>query len=122
MHDGPPVTAHAPGRVNLIGDHTDHVGGRVLPMAIGLGTTVEGRRGGRRVVLTSADDPDAAVVDLDVTDAASVEPGWARYVAGVVAELRPSVGFEGTVRSDLPLGGGLSSSAALEVAVALAGA
>jgi galactokinase len=114
------VTAHAPGRVNLIGDHTDHVGGLVLPMAIDLGTTVQGRRGGSRVVLTSADQPEPAVVDLDVEDPAAVAPGWARYVAGVVAELRPSEGIEGTVRTGLPLGGGLSSSAALEVAVAVA--
>jgi galactokinase len=49
-----------------------------------------------------------------------VTPNWARYVAGVVAELRPVEGFAGTVRSTLPIGGGLSSSTALEVAVALA--
>ena len=57
---------------------------------------------------------------LDVTDPASVEPAWARYVAGVVAQVRPADGFDGTVRTTLPVGVGLSSSAALEVAVALA--
>ncbi len=49
-----------------------------------------------------------------------MQPEWARYIAGVVAELRPSTGFTGVVRSDLPAGSGLSSSAALEVACALA--
>ena len=57
---------------------------------------------------------------LDVADPASVEPAWARYVAGVVAQVRPVDGFEGTVRTTLPAGVGLSSSAAVEVAVALA--
>jgi galactokinase len=49
-----------------------------------------------------------------------VEPAWARYAAGVIAELRPQAGFVGTVTTTLPVGAGLSSSAALEVAVALA--
>ncbi len=110
----------APGRVNLIGDHTDYLGGLVLPMAIHLGTTVEGEPGGDTVTLTSADQTEPAVVPLDVEDPTTVAPGWARYVAGVVAEVRPATGFTGTVTTTLPIGGGLSSSAALEVAVALA--
>ncbi|MCU1357586.1 MAG: Galactokinase [Acidimicrobiales bacterium] len=114
------VIAVAPGRVNLIGDHTDTTGGLVLPMAIDLATTVTGRTGGDRVVLRSAAEPEVAVVPLDVIDPADCSPGWARYVAGVVAELRPSIGFDGEVRTTLPVGAGLSSSAALEVAVALA--
>lgn len=114
------MQAFAPGRVNLIGDHTDHTGGLVLPMAIQLGTTVTGWRGGDRVRLVSADEPAPADVGLDVGDPASATPPWARYVAGVVSELRPSQGFTGEVTTTLPLGGGLSSSAALEVAVALA--
>jgi galactokinase len=110
----------APGRVNLIGDHTDYTGGLVLPVAIDLGTTITGVPGGDRVVLRSRDLDGVADVPLDVADPASVEPAWARYVAGVVAELRPEQGFDGTVVTTLPVGGGLSSSAALEVAVALA--
>lgn len=115
-----PVTAFAPGRVNLIGDHTDHTGGLCLPMALGMGVTVRGVRTGNDVVLDSADQVGTASVPLDVTDPAGVEPAWARYVAGVVAEIRPVTGFRGSVSSDLPIGAGLSSSAALEVAVALA--
>ena len=114
------IRSHAPGRVNLIGDHTDYLGGLVLPMAIDLATTVEGEAGGDTVTLTSADEVAPAVVPLDIEDPATVEPGWARYVAGVVAEVRPEAGFCGTVTTTLPIGGGLSSSAALEVAVALA--
>ncbi len=112
--------AVAPGRVNLIGDHTDHSGGLVLPMAIDLGTSVEGRRGGDEVRLESAELAGHAVVPLDVDDPGSLTPGWARYVAGVVSVLRPDEGFAGRVSTTLPIGAGLSSSAALEVAVALA--
>lgn len=114
------VRAVAPGRANLIGDHTDHTGGLVLPLAVELATTVTGVRGGSQVVLRSAEEPEPAVVPLDVDDPAALCPGWARYVAGVVAELRPREGFTGTVSTTLPIGAGLSSSAALEVAVALA--
>lgn len=114
------MRAFAPGRVNLIGEHTDHTGGRCLPMAVAMGVTVHGRREGDRVLLSSAEVPGVADIPLDVADPASVEPAWARYVAGVVAELRPEVGFTGGLRSDVPVGAGMSSSAALEVAVALA--
>ncbi len=114
------VHAWAPGRVNLIGDHTDHTGGLVLPMAIDLGTTVTGEPGGGVVELRSSSTLGVAVIPLDVVDPGSVSPGWARYVAGVVAELQPTTGFTGLVDTTLPIGAGLSSSAALEVAVALA--
>jgi galactokinase len=110
----------APGRVNLIGGHTDYSGGLVLPMAIDLGTTVIGKRGHDRVVLVSRDEPEPAEVALQVSDPAATSPAWARYVAGVVAEVAPPTGFIGQVSTTLPIGTGLSSSAALEVAVALA--
>ncbi|MEY2423688.1 MAG: galactokinase [Acidimicrobiaceae bacterium] len=110
----------APGRVNLIGGHSDYSGGLVLPMAVDLGTTIVGHRGHDRVVLVSRDEPDPAEVALDVTDPSAVTPAWARYVAGVVAEVAPTTGFIGQVSTTIPIGTGLSSSAALEVAVALA--
>lgn len=114
------VRAFAPGRVNLIGDHTDHTGGLCLPMAVSMGVTVTGRRGGARVRLRSEGYDGLVDLPLVVDDPAAVTPGWVRYAAGVVAETEPAQGFEGTVSSDLPAGAGLSSSAALEVAVALA--
>lgn len=113
-------TAWAPGRVNLIGDHVDYCGGPVLPMAIDLGTTVRVEPGGDVVRLASADAEGAAEVPLAVAEPAEVAPAWARYVAGVVAELRPTTGGHGEVVTTLPVGAGLASSAALELATALA--
>lgn len=113
-------SAFAPGRVNLIGDHTDYTGGYVLPMAIDRGITVNFDPGGDRVVLKSANEPDVVDLPIRLSDPRSVEPGWVRYVAGVIAEIRPVTGGTGTISSTLPAGVGLGSSAALEVAVALA--
>ena len=115
------VIARAPGRVNLIGDHTDYTGGLVLPMAIDRWTEVELDRGVPWIELVSADDDEPAILHLaDPEDPATVRPAWARYVAGVAHVLRSEVGGVGFVRTDIPIGAGLSSSAALEVAVALA--
>lgn len=114
------VAAFVPGRVNLMGDHTDYAGGLALPMAVDLGTTVRGLRGGDRIELRSSDEESPVVLPLRLDDPDRVEPPWGRYVAGVVAELSASEGFAGTVTTTLPIGAGLSSSAALEVAVALA--
>ena len=118
-----PVTrrvAFAPGRVNLIGDHTDYSGGFACPIAIDLGTTVTLRTGGSEVTLRSDAVAEAAVVPLDIADPSSVSPPWARYVAGVVSCVAPHVGGTGEVVSTLPIGAGLSSSASLELAVAIA--
>ncbi|MBV9952531.1 MAG: galactokinase, partial [Acidimicrobiia bacterium] len=90
-----------------------------LPMAVDLGTTVRGERGGDRVVLRSDDEPSPASVALDGT-VDDDGPAWAAYVAGVVAELQPRTGLTGQVSTRLPIGAGLSSSASLELAVALA--
>jgi galactokinase len=118
--DGRLIRAFAPGRVNLIGDHTDYAGGFVLPMAIQLGTTVTVREDRATVTLRSDAEPEPAVVPVDVTDPSEISPQWARFVASVVAEVKPVTGRAGSVRTTLPIGAGLSSSAALEVAVALA--
>jgi galactokinase len=114
------LTVRAPGRVNLIGDHTDYTGGFCLPMAIDRSIEIHGAPSDDPFVRLATDGEDDAVVGLDVERPDAVEPEWARYVAGVVAEARPSHGFRGIVSSTLPAGAGLSSSAALEVACALA--
>ncbi len=114
------LEVRAPGRVNLIGDHTDYAGGLVMPMAIDLSTTVRGVRGGTRIELRSDAEPRAARIELPCTDPGALEPPWARYVGAVAAELGATEGFRGDVHSSLPEGSGLSSSAALEVAVAVA--
>jgi galactokinase len=89
-------------------------------MAIDRWTTVQGERFGDVVALRSEQEPLDVEVPIDVTDPGAVVPPWGRYVAGVVAEAKPPVGFSGRVSSTVPVGSGLSSSAALEVAVALA--
>ena len=110
----------APGRVNLIGDHTDYTGGLVLPMAIDRYTEIQGIRTGDRVHLSSSDEDQPVDLPLVIDRPQDVEPSWGKYVAGVVSELRDPHGFQGHVTTDIPIGAGLSSSAALEVAVALA--
>ena len=110
----------APGRVNLIGDHTDYTGGLVLPMTIDRATVIEGEPGGDRIVLTSVDEAEPVDLPLHVDHPETVAPAWGRYVAGVASEVSPTRGFRGTVTTTIPIGAGLSSSAALELAVALA--
>jgi galactokinase len=118
----PEIIARAPGRVVLIGDHTDYTGGLVCAMTIDRWTTITGIRGGDRVVLRSADESQPADVALPATDPRAARPSWARYVAAVAAErqLAPGQGFTGQVTTTIPVGSGLSSSAALEVACLLA--
>ena len=122
----PERTYRAPGRVNLIGDHTDYNEGFVLPLAVDFDCVVRAQpREDGRVVLRSLDRAGEVDVAADgSTDPRTVDPPWGRYAAGVVRTLaergREPAGIEATITSTIPLGGGLSSSAALEVAVALA--
>ena len=110
----------APGRVNLIGDHTDYTGGLVFPMAIDRYTTIDYERTGTQVSLQS--DDVAGSVSFDVHDAldAAMEPSWGRYVAAIAAQMDSPVGITGRLATTIPVGAGLSSSAALELAVARA--
>ncbi len=120
----------APGRVNLIGDHVDYMGGHVLPMAIQLGLTLEADRVGRGIHLTSDRENEPAVFGEAAVDPSVLQPPWARLVAAVanevaheaneVADEKGPIALTGRISSSLPVGAGLSSSAALCVAVALA--
>ncbi len=111
--------ARAPGRVNLIGDHTDYTGGLVFPMAVDRWTEITFEIDDR-IELVSADEAEPVSLPLQVDDPTTVSPSWGRYVAGVVSEMAPSRGIRGHVTTTIPIGGGMSSSHALEVAVALA--
>ncbi len=114
----------APGRVNLIGEHTDYNGGLVLPAAIEFAAYVEASgRGDRRLAVRSENYSETREFDLD--DAEPRAQGhWSDYVRGVAVTLeragRRITGADLRIRSDVPMGAGLSSSAAIEVATALA--
>jgi galactokinase len=123
----PAWLAVAPGRVNLIGEHTDYNGGFVLPMAIDRHVVVAAALApvGARPRLRLWSRELQAEVELPLeSPVLPSEPAWANYVRGVIDGcLRrglPLPALDAVVVSDLPLGGGLSSSAALEVATATA--
>jgi galactokinase len=112
----------APGRVNLIGEHTDYNDGFVLPFALGQGVSVAAaRRDDGVFALRSLQSPETAEVAEPVPGSVH---GWAAYAAGVVWSLRAAGhdvgGASLLIDADLPQGAGLSSSAALECAVAVA--
>lgn len=120
----PEVVARAPGRVNLIGEHTDYNDGWALPFAIEQSVVVAAAsRTDRRVRLISHELPGEIESDLDRLNSAT---GWAAYALGAAWALiqhqgeEVRHGFDLTVESSVPIGAGLSSSAALESAVLLA--
>jgi galactokinase len=114
--------AFAPGRVNLIGEHTDYNHGLALPFAIDRGATVTAETiPSRRIEVQALDLAQTDSFDLDSPGRTS---GWPAFARGTVAELKQigiqTVGARLTITGDLPRGAGLASSAALEVALALA--
>ncbi|WNG14349.1 galactokinase [Cystobacter fuscus] len=118
----PKVQVRAPGRVNLIGEHTDYNGGFVLPMAIPQHTEVHlAPREGHTVRAFSANLGAQGQVDAYELGQEKRGRGWLDYVQGVTHVLRAEGhvpgGFDLWLRSDVPVGSGLSSSAALEVAL-----
>ena len=129
-YTSPVGAAWAPGRVNLIGEHTDYNDGFVLPIAVDRVAVFAGRARADDIVrLWSTHLQAYAEFSLVGLPAAfevrrATLPGWARYILGVMTELvRAGVvvpGFDAVVGGDVPLGGGMSSSAALEVATAQA--
>ena len=121
LPSGAELLARAPGRANLIGEHTDYNEGFVLPAALEQRTVIGGVRQ-ERLRLRSLEEEGTVVVDLG--DASGPMTGWGRYVTAVVRVLVEEGlrlrGLDGVIASDVPVGTGLSSSAAIEVAVALA--
>ncbi|MBV9669655.1 MAG: galactokinase [Acidobacteriales bacterium] len=122
--DGPPRLFYAPGRVNLIGEHTDYNDGFVLPAAISFGTCVAIRnRQDAALVLYSTEFGDQTTINLEEPPT-HYKRGWSDYVHGVALVLQQSGhrvrGADILVHGNVPIGAGLSSSASIEVAAALA--
>jgi galactokinase len=117
-------TFRAPGRVNLIGEHTDYNDGFVMPVAIELAASVEASpRSDARLVIYSENYSEGREFDLDDPEPRA-QGLWTDYVLGVAVTLKRAghriAGANLRIRSDVPIGAGLSSSAAVEVAAALA--
>jgi galactokinase len=119
----PEVAWRSPGRVNLIGEHTDYNDGFVLPLALTLGTTVEGARRDDRVLRIASREPDVSLVEVPLDGLApGCVDGWTAYVAGTAWALAekgvPLVGADLLIEGTIPRGAGLSSSASLECSTA----
>src|SRR5262247_3293070 len=120
----PRLIVRAPGRVNLIGEHTDYNDGYVMPVAIDRFTTVTAEvRPGRRLTVQSAAFEGGVEIDLDAPGEGPAGT-WSDYVRGVAAVLERKGhrlrGADLAIGSNVPLGAGLSSSAALEVSTGFA--
>lgn len=123
---GPNIAVCAPGRVNLIGEHTDYNQGFVLPMALPLVTVIVGSQiSGKTVSVVTVSEilEESKRIDFDLPTSTEPllpgKPSWANYIKGVIQHYRaqPLPGFQAVIVSSVPLGGGLSSSASLEVAM-----
>ena len=121
----PELVASAPGRVNLIGEHTDYNDGYVFPVAIDKYLNIAARkRSGGRVRLHALDVNDSYEFCLDTLPSISQQaPAWSHYLIGVASLLQASgrkvSGIDAVITGDVPIGAGLSSSAALSVSAAL---
>ena len=117
------LTVKAPGRINLIGEHTDYNEGFVMPAAIQKAATVYiEKREDSTIHLFAEDIQESYTLNLDTVAKSSKD--WANYIIGVIAQFQKLVtipaGFTLRLKSDVPIGAGLSSSAAIECAVAFA--
>ena len=124
--NGEIISAFAPGRVNLIGEHTDYNGGHVFPCALTIGTYgVARKREDRKIFFYSENFENLGVIETSLDDLIpSEKAGWTNYPKGVVWALEKKGysferGFEMAIHGDIPNGSGLSSSASLEVLTGL---
>ncbi|MCC6410999.1 MAG: galactokinase [Saprospiraceae bacterium] len=118
------VTAQAPGRINIIGEHTDYNDGFVLPAAIEHKMTVQIHRNGTPSTVNLTDLKEQQSFSFNLLDFSPMEESWQNYVMGVVSELQKLggdiKGFDAEFESDVPIGSGMSSSAAMECSFAIA--
>ncbi len=124
LHGEEPRVFSAPGRVNLIGEHTDYNDGFVLPIAVNRRTLVAAAAGENQLIrVHSLDLDEQATIDLS-TEYSSDTPHWVSYIEGVTRLLQEQGvkigGAKLAIRSDVPIGSGMSSSAALEMSVGFA--
>ncbi|MCP4732043.1 MAG: galactokinase, partial [Roseibacillus sp.] len=118
----PSLLAAAPGRVNLIGEHIDYCDGFVLPLAINRHIVIAAALNNSGMARVRSMGEEEAVISLEDPQAPATPP-WTNYLRGVLEGFRlrgswPVPGFDAVIVSNLPIGGGLSSSAALELAFA----
>jgi galactokinase len=116
------VKVKAPGRINLIGEHTDYNDGFVLPAAIQMGATATiTKRADDEIHLTAKDLNDTLIID-SLANLRISEKQWANYILGVIVQFvkkrKFPTGFDIELSSDIPIGAGLSSSAAIECSIA----
>ena len=121
----PALLARAPGRVNVIGEHTDYNGGFVFPMAIDRAARIAfAPREDGRIRVHAIDFGETVEFDIAGLSARSPTGHWSEYAKGMAWSLREGgfapAGWDGVLGSDVPIGAGLSSSAAIELAVARA--
>lgn len=118
------VYAYAPDRINLIGEHTDYNGGHVFPAAINYGIMVAASKNGSTLIKVLSLDLDK-YFEFNLTNINTVKyDGWQNYVGGVVSQIRKLgydlEGFNLSITGNIPIGSGLSSSAALENSIVIA--
>lgn len=118
------ITVQSPGRINIIGEHTDYNDGFVFPAAVDRMVKVQMKRNGSEQTANIKAINLNETYTMDLHQFSPIAPGWENYVMGVISELQKLgakiKGFEASFSGDVPLGGGMSSSAALECSFALA--
>lgn len=116
------ITTQSPGRINIIGEHTDYNDGFVLPAAVNKKTVFQLTQNGTNSTVNILAENLGDQFTFDLTTFKPKKSGWENYVMGVVAELQKIgaklSGFDGKFKGNVPIGGGMSSSAALECSLA----